>query len=129
METILVQENDEATLEAVTAALELKGYRVCPLNDYDENALNMIRRHRPKLVLLDCWLNDRSGKQMGQWIKSHFRGLPVVAFSCDNHIDEHYHELGFDDYLKKPFDLEVLYKVIKKHLPKHRRRLDAAALA
>jgi len=120
METIMVQENDEATLEVVTAALKMKGYRVCSLEDYNENAIERIRRYHPKLVLLDCWLGTHSGKKLGHWIKGHFRKLPIIAFSCDNQIEEQYRALGFDGYLKKPFDLEHLYDVVREH--RHRKR-------
>jgi DNA-binding response OmpR family regulator len=116
METIMIQEADEATLEVITAALQMAGYRGRSLTDDNENMLDMIRHHHPKLILLDCWLSNYSGKQVCHWIKSHFPRLPVIAFSCDNHIGEKYRALGFDDYISKPFDLELLYRVIRKHL-------------
>src|SRR6185437_10035419 len=121
METILVQEMDADTLEVLTVALQMKGYRVCSLSDHHSNVIDMIRRYHPKLVLLDCWLGHNSGKQISHWIKSHFPKLPVIAFSCDTNIDEEYHKLGFDGYLKKPFDLDVLYQAIGKYLPGGRR--------
>jgi DNA-binding response OmpR family regulator len=124
METILIQEPDEAIRDIVTTALQMQGYRVCSLTDTNENALEMIRRHHPKVVLLDCWLSDYSAGQVSQWIKAHFPYLPVVAFSCDHRIDGNYRQFGFDDYIKKPFDLELLYQVVKKHLRKrHQRQL------
>jgi DNA-binding response OmpR family regulator len=122
METILVQETDKDTLEVLTVALQMKGYRVCSLSDHHSNVLDMIRRHRPKLVLLDCWLGHHSGRQISHWIKAHFPKLPVIAFSCDNQIDREYHQLGFDGYLKKPFDLDVLYNAIKKYVPKRKKK-------
>ncbi|MEO6631366.1 MAG: response regulator [Mucilaginibacter sp.] len=123
METIMVQENDEATMEVVTAALEMKGYQVRSLDGYNENAIERIRRYHPKLVLVDCWPGAHSGKQLSHWIKAHFRKLPIIAFSCDNQVEEHYRELGFDGYLKKPFDLEHLYGVIRqnRHFKKRHR--------
>jgi DNA-binding response OmpR family regulator len=126
METIIVQEADAATLDVVTVALQMEGYRVYSLTDTNENALDMIRHHRPKLVLLDCWLSNYSAGQVSQWIKAHFPRLPVVAFSCDNQIEEKYRQFGFDDYIKKPFDLQVFYKVIKKHLSRHSKRRKVA---
>lgn len=123
METIIIQENDEATLEVVTAALQLEGYRVYRLDDCNENTLVQIRRYRPKLMLLDCWLSMHSGKEVSYWVKTHFPRLPVIAFSCDNRIDQDYRLWGFDDYLKKPFDLEELYTIIRRHLsPKIRQQ-------
>jgi len=126
METIMIQEADEATLDVVTTALQMEGYQVCSLADDNENALDMIRRHRPKMVLLDCWLRNNSAGQVSQWIKSHFPRLPLVAFSCDNQIEEKYRQFGFDDYVKKPFDLHMLYKVIKRQLPKRKKRRPVA---
>jgi DNA-binding response OmpR family regulator len=129
METILIQETDAATLEVVTVALQMEGYRVHSLTDQDENAIDLIRRHRPKLVLLDCWLGHHSGKQISHWIKAHFPRLPVIAFSCDNNIQEEYRQLGFDGYLKKPFDLKVLYRVIRKYLPGRRKHREVRQFA
>jgi hypothetical protein len=63
-------------------------------------ALDMIRRHHPKLVLLDCWFSNYSRKQISQWIKAYFPCLPVVAFSCDNSIGEQYRQLGLMIILK-----------------------------
>lgn len=122
MDTILVHETDTATLEVLTVALQIKGYRVCNLNTQDDNVLELIRRYQPKLVLLDCWLSHYSGKQISHWIKAHFPKLPVIAFSCDNNIGEEYQKLGFDGYLKKPFELNGLYASIRKYLPPERKR-------
>lgn len=122
METILVQEMDAATLEVLSVALQMKGYRVHSLADQDDNVLETIRRYHPKLVLLDCWLSHYSGRQVTHWIKAHFPRLPVIAFSCDNNIPEEYRSLGFDGYLKKPFDLETLYGAISRYLPHKRKR-------
>lgn len=123
METIMVQEADAATLDMVATALQIKGYRVCSLDNSDENVLEMIRRHHPKLVLLDCWLSHNSAGQVSQWIKAHFPLLPVIAFSCDNQIEAKYRQFGFDDYIQQPFEPDKLYQVIRKHLFKrHRRR-------
>lgn len=117
----MIQEAGQATLDVVTAALEMEGYRVCSLTDNKENALELIRRNRPKLILLDCWLSNYSGRQIGQWIKAHFPALPVVAFSCDNEIEESYRQFGFDDYIKKPFDLDLLYRVVRRQVRRRAR--------
>jgi DNA-binding response OmpR family regulator len=128
METIMVQENDEAILEVITAALKMKGYQVRSLEGDNENAIERIRRYHPKLVLVDCRPGTDSGKQLGHWIKAHFRKLPIIAFSCDNQVEEQYRTLGFDGYLKKPFELEHLYGVIRQHGHWKRRHRTVAAI-
>ncbi|MEO8885294.1 MAG: response regulator [Mucilaginibacter sp.] len=127
METIMIQEPDGATLDVVSTALRMNGYRIYSVADRNENILEMIRGHHPKLVLLDCWLSKTSGRQIAHWIKAHFPRLPVIAFSCDDNIAEEYRRLGFDGYLKKPFDIDVLYNLIDKHLHRRKRQISEHA--
>jgi DNA-binding response OmpR family regulator len=121
METIMVQENDTATLDVLRTALQMEGFRVCRLTENEENMVDTIRRYHPKVILLDCWLSDYSGKRICHRLKAHFRSLPVIALSCNNHIDAHYRQLGFDDYLEKPFDLDQLYRVVRKQISLQKR--------
>jgi DNA-binding response OmpR family regulator len=116
MNTILLHESDADILDIVSTALEMQGYHVCSLGDQPENALEIVKRHRAKLILLDCWVNKNSGK-LCQWIKSHFPRVHVVAFSSDPGIGQCFRSLGFDDYLPKPFDLDELYAMVKKFSP------------
>jgi len=122
METILIQERDESTLELLSAALQTKGYKVCGLADPNQNVLEMIGRYHPKLVLLDCWLNHYSGQRIAQWIKVHFPALPLVALGGDSEVSKHYRELGFNGYLTKPFDLNLLNRVLRKQIHRRTRR-------
>lgn len=49
-------------------------------------------------------------------IKAKYPHLPVIALSCNNNIHEVYSKFGFDDYISKPFDLDLLYRVLRKHI-------------
>jgi DNA-binding response OmpR family regulator len=120
MEMILVHERDSGTLEMITAALQMHGYRVCSLTDNDGNLIATIRQRHARLVLLDCWLNNAADQRTLQWIKSHFPAVPVIALSCDKRIGEQYRQLGFDDYLDMPFDLETLYRLVGAKLPRRK---------
>jgi len=121
METILIQDDDETIADVVITALKMEGYRGCRLVDNHENILETIRSQEAKLILLDCWLGKQSVKLCG-WIKAHFPKLPVIAFSCDNHISQNFRALGFDGYLGKPFDLHELYGIVRKFIPGHGKR-------
>src|SRR3569833_1464474 len=122
METILVHETDAATLEVLTVALQAEGHRVRTTTDHDENILDLIRRYHPKPVLLDCGLSDHFARQISQWIKSHFPKLPLIAFSGEITFEQDYRKFGFDGYLKKPFDLDALYRIVRKYLTAGRRK-------
>ncbi len=118
METIILQEKDEAILDVLTIALELEGFKVCALRDCDESLLNLIDEHKPHAVVLNYEFEDTTCIQMRQRIKKRHSHLPVIVMSCNNNIKEEYGKHGFDNYIKKPFDLDVLFKVLKKPLPK-----------
>jgi DNA-binding NtrC family response regulator len=121
METILIQDADEAIADIVITALRMNGYRACRLGNNQENILETIRSHQGKLILLDCWLGQQSARLCG-WIKAHFPKLPVIAFSCDSNISQNFRLLGFDGYLNKPFDLQDLYRLARKFLPGRKKR-------
>jgi DNA-binding response OmpR family regulator len=124
METILIQDDDEAITDIVITALNLEGYRACRLAGDHENILEMIRHHQAKLILLDCWLGKQSVK-LCSWIKAHFPTVPVIAFSCDNQIGQNFREMGFDAYLAKPFDLQELYSTVREFMPGRSKRQPA----
>jgi DNA-binding response OmpR family regulator len=116
METIMVQDTDPAVLEVLTLALEAEGFHVCPIKHCDEQILQLIDEVRPHVVMLDYKLDGEDCIKICQEIKSRYPHLPVVALSCNVNIHEKYSFSGFDDYIKKPFNLSLLYKVLRKHI-------------
>lgn len=117
MESIIVQDTDAAILDVLTLALQMEGFHVCPIQGEDEDFLGLIDQHRPHVVMLDFSLSGETAKEICFKIKSHYPHLPLIALSCNYNIDRLYGEGGFDDYIRKPFDLDVLYKVLRKHIP------------
>ncbi|MFP3335741.1 hypothetical protein SB761_34125, partial [Pseudomonas sp. SIMBA_064] len=65
-------------------------------------------------------LDGSMSKQICFLIKEQYPHLPVIALSCNYNIDRLYGEGGFDDYIRKPFDLDKLYSVIKKYIPENK---------
>jgi hypothetical protein len=41
----------------------------------------------------------------------------VIAASCNSNINPEYNQVGLDDFIPKPFDLESLNKTLRKHIP------------
>lgn len=119
METIIIQETDQDILYILTVALEYEGFQVYSVLGYDSNFLELIEETRPHVVMLDYRLNGEQSQDVCRRIKAKYPHLPVVALSCNANINHEYSKFGFDDYIKKPFDLDVLYGILRKHIPKH----------
>jgi DNA-binding response OmpR family regulator len=118
METIIFQETDPDILEVLYAALELEGYQVYAVQDYDPDFLQVIDKARTHVVILDYRLRGEDCKRLCREIKAQYRHLPVLALSCNSNINECYHQDGFDGYVEKPFDLDQLYRILRAHIPK-----------
>jgi DNA-binding response OmpR family regulator len=118
METIIVQETDEDMLYILTIALKEEGFHVYPLQHCDDDFLDMIETTRPHVVMLDYKLRGEEALRVLRQIKAKYPYLPVIASSCNSNIQEAYDKAGFDDYIPKPFDLDLLYCTLRKHIPK-----------
>jgi len=108
---------DASILEMLQFALETEGYEVFPVPDHDQDFLALIEQVRPQVVMLDYILDGKASIEACRHIHEQYPHLPVIALSCNNNINEVYSNDGFDDYIPKPFDLELLYAVLRKHIP------------
>ena len=117
-ETVIIQETDSSILDILTYALESKGFNVYPLLDCGEDFMDLVEKARPHVVVLDYRLDGKRCIEICHLIKAKYPHLPVLALSCNSNIHEEYDKHGFDDYIPKPFDLDNLYAVLRKHIPK-----------
>ena len=118
MQTIIVQETDSDVLDILTYALKQGGFTVYPLLNCDENFLGIIEETKPHVVLLDFKLDGKECMRVLREIKVKYPHLPVVAASCNANINANYDRLGFDDNIPKPFDLDMLYSILRSHISK-----------
>jgi DNA-binding NtrC family response regulator len=118
METVIIQDTDKDILDILTTALELEHFKVFTVMEQESDLLNMIARLRPHVVVVDYRLEGKDCIRICREIKVRYPHLPVVAMSCNSNINEVYDRHGFDDYIPKPFDLEHLYEVLRRHIPK-----------
>lgn len=107
-------EDDKMISQAVKEFLEQRGYRVSVFPTVT-GAKEALLRMRPAIVLVDWNMPDGNGNLLVQWIRSKWKELPVIFLtvrgdSCD--IVSGF-ENGADDYVVKPFELDVLLLRIK----------------
>ena len=106
-------EDDENIATAVKAYLSPKGYAVSIFGTL-ESGKKALEHHIPSLALIDWNMPDGEGNSFCRWIRSSWKELPVIFLTvrddtCDIISGFRY---GADDYVTKPFELEVLYSRI-----------------
>lgn len=78
-------------------------------------ARQAIQNHVPGVVLLDWNMPDGRGDSLCRWIRGNWKELPVIFLTVrgDSADIVSGFQNGADDYVVKPFELEVLYSRIR----------------
>ena len=114
MTDIYYIEDDESIAQTVKSYLEKRRYNVRILPTISE-AQQALKKQLPALVLLDWNMPDGQGDALCRWIRSQWATLPIIFLTVrDASYDMVFgFQNGADDYVVKPFDLEVLYSRIQ----------------
>lgn len=117
MNKILVVEDDTTIRECIRDFLTDKSYLVDTVDD-GARAIDVIKKSPPDLVILDLGLPKVSGESVCKEVKKMYPRLPVIILTARNHTSEVIHgfQLGADDYMSKPFELEELLARVKAKL-------------
>ncbi|MCA9717890.1 MAG: response regulator [Myxococcales bacterium] len=113
--TVLVVDDDHASLENLEEVLEDAGYQPLTASS-GRQALSMARKHRPDLILLDLILPDMDGWAVLSALKTDEKlaQIPVVMLSASDD-SQHGLVMGASDYLTKPYDPEALLVTLARH--------------
>lgn len=113
MTEIFYMEDDEAIAETVKEYLSGKGFSGFLFGTLEEGR-KALDRHAPDLVLIDWNMPDGEGAFVCKWIRSKWKELPLIFLTVrdDTRDIVSGFESGADDYVTKPFELEVLYSRI-----------------
>ena len=119
MAKILVADDDPIFLQFTRSLLEDRGYEVVTAED-GEQALAVVRRERPDLVVTDLVMPYKNGLEIIREIRaeSTLRHIPVIVISMkDREVDiVQGLEEGADDYVVKPVHALELAARVKKLL-------------
>ncbi len=99
--------------------------------DYDvavaqrgEDALEMCRQQLPHIIVLDIMLPDMDGYDVCRSLRGNLRTshIPIIFLTQKDERSDKIHglELGADDYITKPFDLEELKLRVKNAMVRAR---------
>jgi len=112
--SILVVDDDALIRRSLAVSIEQAGYQVRTAPS-GENALEILRMKPPDLILLDIALPGMDGLEALRAFRNCVEGIPVIFLTARRReLDEVVGlELGADDYITKPFDMDVLLAHIK----------------
>lgn len=113
---ILVIEDDETMRSAMKRILESEGYVTKLAADATELS-TVLDDHPVDLILLDVGLPWVNGFELAQLLKENkdLKKIPLVFVSgkASEEDMKQAFEIGADDYIKKPFDVDKLKKTVE----------------
>jgi len=109
--TILVVEDDVDVADMLNAYFHVQGYEVLTAN-WGEQATETCQAFRPDLIILDIRLPDIDGFEVARRLRSNRRtaDIPIIFLTEKRKRADRLQglEIGADDYITKPFDVQEL---------------------
>ena len=126
MSHILIIDDDEHISGMLSEALTAEGYTISAAYSGTE-ALMLLSKEKPDLILLDLMLPGLSGEKLLPQIKD----IPVIIVSAKADVADKVELLlgGAADYITKPFDMQELLARIAVQLRKNSGNTDRTALS
>lgn len=113
--TVLVVDDDPEIVSMLSTRLAARGYKVSTASD-GHKALEIAKRDRPDVILLDVMMPGKSGWEVARSLKQDAttQSIKIVMVTA---IGEQVNEItsplyGADAHIDKPFEFERLEKVI-----------------
>jgi len=124
---ILIVDDDVALRQSLAEQLGRDGEFVSVECDTAAAALETVGRERFDAILLDVGLPDMDGRDLCRAMRGASIGVPIVMLTAADSDGDTVQglEAGADDYVTKPFRLNVLLARLRAHLRQSERRDDA----
>jgi diguanylate cyclase (GGDEF)-like protein len=113
---LMIVEDDVDISNMLRIYFQSQGYEVA-VAQRGEDALEMCRQQLPHIIVLDIMLPDMDGYDVCRNLRGNLRTshIPIIFLTQKDERSDKIHglELGADDYITKPFDLEELKLRVK----------------
>ena len=117
--SVLIVEDNELNMKLFNDLLEAHGFGTIQTRSGVE-AVELTRKHRPDLILMDIQLPEVSGLQVIQWIKDDetLRHIPIVAITAFamKGDEEKIRQSGCEAYLSKPISVVKFLETVRTYL-------------
>ncbi|MET0634872.1 MAG: response regulator [Chitinophagaceae bacterium] len=119
--TIVIADDDRDLLMLVKMRLEAEGFKVAISINGEDISRIAVEKHAD-IILLDISMDGISGEDICKQLKNHKKTsfIPVVLFSANEDIREVAETCGADDYVPKPFSLDLIKEKLVKLIPAYR---------
>ena len=113
----MVVDDEVAIRDLIREVMQLAGFEVSVCED-GLTALNLIRRERFDLIILDVNLPKLDGFALLQKVRESAPSQPIILISARTDKEDVTHglRLGADDYIRKPFGIEELVLRVENRL-------------
>jgi DNA-binding response OmpR family regulator len=116
---ILIVEDDLDVADMLNAYFRVQGYEIFTVN-WGEDGVRACQTSRPDIVILDIRLPDIDGYEVARRLRGNRRtaDIPIIFLTEKRDRSERLQglELGADDYITKPFDVQELRLRIRNAL-------------
>jgi len=116
---ILIVEDDLDVADMLNAYFRVQGYEIFTVN-WGEDGVRACQNSRPDIVILDIRLPDIDGYEVARRLRGNRRtaDIPIIFLTEKRDRSERLQglELGADDYITKPFDVQELRLRIRNAL-------------
>jgi two-component system, cell cycle response regulator DivK len=117
--TVLIVEDNELNMKLFNDLLEAHGYTTIQTRSGVE-AVDLARRHRPNLILMDIQLPEVSGLEVTQWLKDdeELRSIPIIAITAFamKGDEEKIRQGGCEAYLSKPISVAKFLDTVRNYV-------------
>ncbi len=122
---IMIVDDETDIIDMIRMHLTRQGYDIIWTDD-SNNAVELLEKEQPQLVLLDIMMPGVDGYELCSRIRE-VSSVPVIFMSCKTKDMDKVmgFSIGGDDYITKPFSLAELTARVQAHL--RRSHMNAAA--
>ncbi len=117
--TVLIVEDNELNMKLFHDLLDAHGYKTVQTRNGLE-VLELARRHRPDLILMDIQLPEVSGLDVTKWLKEDdaLRSIPVVAVTAFamKGDEERIRRGGCEAYISKPISVATFLETVRRFI-------------
>ena len=120
-DTILLVDDEEGILQALSAILRDEGYQVAEAQGGTQ-AVKSVAKDPPSAILLDIWMPDQDGLETLRQIREIAPDVPVIMMSGHGTIETAIKaiKLGAYDYIEKPLSLDKVLLLVQHAIETHR---------